>query len=123
MKRKLEVQREIGKKNILYFKDTMYKKIFKFICKITLILILSNLFDNKLYYIFSLIYVIYATYSIYLLNKNYAAIINDIKINHMIVETITIEINFKKIIYNIKKNRENNYLIKKILLFKTKLCS
>ena len=50
MKRKLEVQREIGKKNILYFKDTMYKKIFKFICKITLILILSNLFDNKLYY-------------------------------------------------------------------------
>ena len=61
MKRKLEVQREIGKKNILYFKDTMYKKILKFICKITLLLIVSNLFDNKLYYIFSLIYVIYAT--------------------------------------------------------------
>ena len=111
MNKIIKYQKEIGKNNILYFKDTMYEKIIRKVFKIILLLFISELISNKIFYSFTLIYVIFTIYCIYNLYKEYNYIISDIKNSFKITDVICIEINIKKIIINIGilKKEEENY--------------
>lgn len=103
----LDIQKEHARENFNYFFMKLISKTLNYLLKITLFLLVTEIFDYTIISIFCFIYVIYSIYSMYNVYSNYNSIMKDIK-ESIDGDEIYYEIDFHQLKNNLL-GKEVNY--------------